>query len=86
MEYRIFPDERKLRELVVGTTGKEMLQEVPQTEGNDKRRKPATSLVVQWLRLYTSTAGGMGSIPDRGTKIPHAVQHNQKIKEFKQIF
>ena len=29
-----------------------------------------TSLVVQWLRLYTSTAGSMGSIPDQGTKIP----------------
>ena len=29
-----------------------------------------TSLVVQWLRLYTSTAGGKGLIPSRGTKIP----------------
>ena len=31
-----------------------------------------TSLVVQWLRLRASTAGGAGSIPGRGTKIPHA--------------
>ena len=31
-----------------------------------------TSLVVQWLRLCTSTAGGTGSIPGLGTKIPHA--------------
>ena len=31
-----------------------------------------TSLVVQWLRLWTSTAGGAGSIPSQGTKIPHA--------------
>ena len=31
-----------------------------------------TSLVVQWLRLCTSTAGGMGSIPGWGTKIPQA--------------
>ena len=30
-----------------------------------------TCLVVQWLRLCTSTAGGMGSIPGQGTKIPH---------------
>ena len=29
--------------------------------------------MVQWLRLCTSTAGDMGSIPGRGTKILHAV-------------
>ena len=35
-----------------------------------------TSLVVQWFRLCrlcASNAGGKGSIPDLGTKIPHAV-------------
>ena len=32
-----------------------------------------TSLVVQWLRLSTSTAGGEGLNPRRGTRIPHAV-------------
>ena len=31
-----------------------------------------TSLVVQWLRLQTSSAGGSGSIPGQGTKIPQA--------------
>ena len=31
------------------------------------------SLVVQWLRFCTSNAGSVGSIPDWGTKIPHAV-------------
>ena len=31
------------------------------------------SLVIRWLRLHVSNAGGMGSIPDQGTKIPHAV-------------
>ena len=40
-----------------------------------------TSLAVQWLRLHTSSAGGMGSIPGRGTKIPHAVQGGQKKKK-----
>ena len=29
--------------------------------------------VVQWLRLSTSNAEGVGLIPDWGTKIPHAV-------------
>ena len=31
-----------------------------------------TSLAVQWLRLCASNAGGAGSIPGRGTRIPHA--------------
>ena len=35
------------------------------------------SLVVQWLRLHSFKAGGLGSIPGRGTKIPHAVRHCQ---------
>ena len=43
-----------------------------------------TSLVVQWLRLCAPNAGGMGSIPGLGTKIPHAVWCSQK-KE-KKIF
>ena len=29
-------------------------------------------LVVQWLRLHASTAGGTGSVPGRGVKILHA--------------
>ena len=40
-----------------------------------------TSLAVQWLRLQASTAGGMGSVPGLGTKIPHAVQSGQKKKK-----
>ena len=39
-----------------------------------------TSLVVQWLRLCTSTTGGSGAIPGQGTKIPHATRRGQKIK------
>ena len=31
-----------------------------------------TSLVVQWLRLCASNAGGVGSIPGQGAKIPYA--------------
>ena len=33
--------------------------------------------MVQWLRLLTFTARSLGSIPGWGTKIPHAVLHNQ---------
>ena len=39
-----------------------------------------TSLVVQRLRLCTSTAGGTGSIPGQGSRIPQAMQHSQKVK------
>ena len=35
--------------------------------------------MVKWLRLHASTAGGMGSIPGRGTKIPQAMQLGQEI-------
>ena len=35
--------------------------------------QPGTSLVVQWLQLRASNAGGKGLIPGQGTKIPHAV-------------
>ena len=40
-----------------------------------------TSLVAQWLRLCISNAGGMGSIPGRGTKIPYTLCHSQKKKQ-----
>ena len=40
-----------------------------------------TSLVVQWLSLCTSTGGSVGSIPGRGTKIPHAMRLGQVKKE-----
>ena len=39
-----------------------------------------TSSEVQWLRLHASTAGGKGSIPGQGAKIPHAVGSSQQMK------
>ena len=39
------------------------------------------SLAVQWLRLHTSIAGGTGSIPGQGTKIPQAGWRGQKNKQ-----
>ena len=41
--------------------------------------REGTSLAVQWFRLCTSNAGGTGSIPGRGTKIPYAARRGQKI-------
>ena len=48
---------------------------------NGVKQRSGTSRAVQWLRFCASTAGGAGSIPGRGTKIPHAAQHGQKIKK-----
>ena len=46
-----------------------------------------TSLMVQWLRYHACTAGGAGSIPGPGTKLPYAClsvwqkkKKNHKIK------
>ena len=40
-----------------------------------------SSLAVQWLGLRASTAGGTGSIPGQGTKIPHAMVCPKKKKK-----
>ena len=48
-----------------------------------KNLQTGTSPVVQWLRLCASTAGGKGSIPGQGTKIPHAVLCSQKKRKKK---
>ena len=45
-----------------------------------KKLKAGTSLVVQWLRLCTSTERGMGSISSQGTKFPHVVLPPRKIR------
>ena len=39
-----------------------------------EQRLGGTSLVVQWLGLHASTAASTGSLPGRGTKIPHAAK------------
>ena len=44
-----------------------------------------TSLAVQWLRFCASNAGGMGSIPGRGTKIPHVADTAKKKKKYKDL-
>ena len=41
---------------------------------------PGISLVVQQLRLPTSNAGGLGSIPCQEIKIPYVMWHGQNIK------
>ena len=49
----------------------------PQNTMLGKKKKKNTmlgnSLVVQWLGLRASAAGGTGSIPGLGTKFPHAL-------------
>ena len=78
---------------VLLTMGK-ILEENPEVHGEldlvlgFKGEEGGDSLAVQWLGLHASTAGGMGLIPGRGTKIPQTVPHGQnkikyKIKERK---
>ena len=45
-----------------------------------KKKNHGSSLEVQWLGLCAPTAGGMGSIPGHGTKIPQAAWRGQKKK------
>ena len=39
--------------------------------------------MVRWLSLHTSNAEGADLVPGQGTKFPHAMQHSQKVKNFK---
>ena len=52
-------------------------------DGLEVRNNLGTSLVVQWLGLYASAAGGKDLIPGRGTKTLKAVLFCQKIKFLK---
>ena len=47
-----------------------------------KRFHWVNSLVVQWLGLCTSIAGGAGLIPGQGTKIPQATVQPKNLKIF----
>ena len=43
-------------------------------------------MVVQWLKLYTHSAGALGSIPCQATKILCAMRHNEKKKKLNFFF
>ena len=45
-----------------------------------KEQSLGTSLVVQWLGLYASTAGGMILIPGQGARFPQAAWFGQNKK------
>ena len=45
------------------------------------KQQTGTSLVVQGLGLCNSNAGGTGSIPGQGTKIPQAAYSQKKEKK-----
>ena len=56
-------------------------EESGQVEEREIKTQEGTSLVVQWLGLHTPSVRGAGSIPGRGTKIPHAKQCDKKKKK-----
>ena len=47
-----------------------------------KNREIGNSLTFRWLGLHASSAGGTGSIPSRGTKIPHATNMWSNLSSF----
>ena len=51
----------------------------PCTCQNDYYQKDERVLAIQWLRLPAPIAGGMGSTPGEGTKIPHGTIKNLHI-------
>ena len=51
--------------------------------GAIRNNEDGTSLAGQGLGLQASTAGGVGSTPGQGTKIPHILWHGQKINKQK---
>ena len=65
--------------------GEEQLVSKP-LESSDNFKNWGTSLVIQWLTLHASTAGGTGLIPGQGSKISHATRCGQiqinKIKNW----
>ena len=42
--------------------------------------------MVQWLGLWALNAGGVGTIPGQGTRIPYAAQCNHKVKNKSRYF
>ena len=44
-----------------------------------------TSLAVQWLKLWASSAGVTGLIPGQGANNPHAMQHDQKTSQINSL-
>ena len=47
-----------------------------------RKQRKGNSLVVQWLGLCAFTAGALGLIPGRRTKIPQAAQPKKKKRNF----
>ena len=58
-----------------------MAAKVRRKEG-DSNTRWGTSLVVQWLRLHTPKAGGLGSVPGLGTRsyMPQRRVHMPQLK------
>ena len=48
-------------------------------------QQTGTSLVVQWLRFCSPRAGGLGSIPDQGTR-PHVLQLTVHMPQLKVLW
>ena len=57
-----------------------------QSEKKKKKVKSGTSLVAQWLGLWSTTAGSKGWILGQENKIPHAILCSQKKKNLSEVY
>ena len=73
-----------LKDIYIYTTEKK-LEKILMVKNFLSNNNKGISLVVQWLRLCASNAGGESLIPGQGTKVPRATGHSQKIN-FKKLF
>ena len=55
-----------------------LMQELKKKKKKQLNCFSETSLAVHWLRLCVPNAGGVGSVPSAGTKIPDAANHSLK--------
>ena len=65
--------------------GKSTGMSVKEQQEDPPTAETLTSLAVQQLRSHASKAGGVGLIPARRTKIPHATRHGQKTNRMERI-
>ena len=67
----------------IGDSKRLMSMPVSQSNFGYKNRGLGNFLVVRWLRLCASTAGGLGSFPSQRTRIPQAMLSRPKQNKTK---
>ena len=74
-----------LRKMKDSNTQRQLLGLIREADSPRQSINVETSLVVPWQGLQAPTAGGTGSIPGQGTKIPQAVPKQQQEQSRVQV-